>query len=147
MWPKSQRVLSEASYWTKWVQTWHGWTWGVNLPFFEGPTLIEGHLGWLWSLWTGKTSPKKGKNGRFLVFLRLENSSKDLKMVQKWLEFNPLQSQGTKNSFLQPILTLRDRKKAKSGDFRAKYLLWNAQKRQKLVIFWPGNGPKLFQGT
>ena len=42
-WPDSQRVLSETSYWTKWVQTWHGWTWRVNLPTFEGPTLIGGN--------------------------------------------------------------------------------------------------------
>ena len=32
--PKSQWVPVGACYWTKWVQTWHAWTWRVNLPLW-----------------------------------------------------------------------------------------------------------------
>jgi hypothetical protein len=43
-WPDSQRVPFGACYWTKWVQTWHAWTWRVNLPSFETPIMS----GWTW---------------------------------------------------------------------------------------------------
>ena len=34
--PKNQFCASWACYWTKWVQTWHAWTWRVNLEVQMG---------------------------------------------------------------------------------------------------------------
>ena len=67
-------------------------------------------LGGIWpcfhALWSQKTDENWrfwAKNGRFLVFLRLEKGPKDLKMIQKWPKFNPSQSQGTFYSYRTTI--------------------------------------------
>ena len=49
-----------ASYWTKWFQTWHGWTWGVPEPSFEGPNYV-------WWTWGPNFDMKEVKTSPFLT--------------------------------------------------------------------------------
>ena len=87
VWRQNYHFLSDLKSWklTKiWLEKWRsgenesvfdqkimkfgfkfdlGWTWGVNLPTFEGPTLFEGHLGSEIFSFEHEHLTRSGKNG------------------------------------------------------------------------------------
>ena len=83
--PKSQWVSFGACYWTKWVQTWHAWTWRVNLPSFEGPIMF-------WWTWGPKVASCQKKwlwsQRKFAKYWSISKGNLPLKQI--WIKSNEL---------------------------------------------------------
>ena len=48
-------TFENCQFWSEWFQTWHRWTWRVNLPLLKGPTLIKAkkfeNIAFYWNKW------------------------------------------------------------------------------------------------